>query len=245
MMTTTKSAPMVSTLALLVVVVAAALSATLSTAFVSPVPSVANVVVPKQQQYHQQQQHHHHTGSSGSRITDSNDRTHTSSRLYASTAPPKSGLAVIDSWKLLPDGRIKGVMSGSGDNVLTSPLKNKNGLKEKNTVRTVSGSRYKLGTPAAVAASASPADSKLSADRLGTPRATLGGNNSNNNVRATQSLNKSTPTASQDRVLQDYLANKERATTPSGSPFTSNNGAAVAAGLKKKNNFLTVRSAML
>jgi len=234
MMTTTKSVPMVSTLALVVVVVAAALSVTLSTAFVSPVPSVAN----------------HHTASSGisSRITDtSNDRdrdrttyTTTSSRLYASssTAPPKSGLAVIDSWKLLPDGRIKGVMSGSGDNVLTSPLKlkNKNGLKEKDTVRTVSGSRYKLGTPAAVAV-ANVADNKLSADRLGTPRATLGGN-----VRATLPLNKSTPTASQDRVLQDYLANKERATTtPSGSPF----GAAAGDGLKKKNNFLTVRSAML
>ena len=233
----TKNASTVSTLALLVIVVAAVLSTTLSNAFVSP-PSFANAVVPKLKQQQQQ-----HTGSSSS-SANSNDRT--SSRLYSSTAPSKSGsgLAVIDSWKLLPDGRIKGVMSGSGDNVLTSPLKKKNGLKEKNTVRTVSGSRYKLGTPASAT---SATENKLSADRLGIPRATLGGingsgsGNGNGNVRSTQPLN-STPTASQDRVLQNYLANKGRATMPlrssTGSPSSSNNGAAAS---KKKNDFLTVR----
>jgi len=210
-MTTAKTASKVSTLALLIAVVTVAVSTTLSDAFVPP-PSVANIVAPVQLQ---------HNGFSNK--NSCNDRT---SCLFASTAPSRSGggLAVIDSWKLLPDGRIKGVMADSSDSVMTSPLKNKNGLEEKATVQTVSGSRYKLGTPA----SAVGAGNNLSADRLGIPRATLGGiNGNNNNVRATQPL-KSNPTASQDGFLQNFLANKGRATMPlrsesSGSPSSTNN----------------------
>ena len=151
--------------------------------------------------------------------------------LFASTASGNE-LAVIDSWKLLPDGRIKGIIANSGDNVLTSPLKRKTGLKEKSTVRTVSGSRYKLGTPAAAGSD----ESNLSADQLGTPRATLGGIN-NNDVRATQPLT-SSPTASQDRVLQNYLANKGRATVPLGSEAPASDG---DSDDSKRNRLLTVR----
>ena len=128
--------------------------------------------------------------------------------LSASAAPLRSGsgLDVIDSWKLLPDGRIKGVMAGSGDSVLTSPLKNKNGLKEASTVRTVSGSRYKLGKPASV----------LPANRLGVARKTLG-------VRGTQPL-KNNPMASQQGFMQNFLDNKGRATMPVESSASQSSG---------------------
>ena len=161
----------VSTLALLIATVTVVLSTNLSDAFVPP-PFLANNVAPNKLQ---------HDGFS-------------TTSLYASTLPG-SGLAVIDSWKLLPDGRIKGVMADTGDSVLTSPLKSKNGLKERATVRTVSGSRYRLGTPSVA----------LSADRLGTPRATMAGVNNN---RATQ------PLKSQDGLMQNFLDNKGRATMP-------------------------------
>ncbi len=128
--------------------------------------------------------------------------------LLASAAPLRSGsgLDVIDSWKVLPDGRIKGVMAGSGDSVLTSPLKNKNGLKETSTVRTVSGSRYKLGKPASL----------LPANRLGVARKTLG-------VRGTQPL-KSNPMTSQEGFMQNFLDNKGRATAPVQSSSTQSSG---------------------
>lgn len=159
--------------------------------------------------------------------------------LFASTAPSRSGneLAVIDSWELLPDGRIKGVISDSGDSVTTSPLKRKNGLKEQTTVRTVSGSRYKLGTPASLVGTGK----NLSADLLGVPRATLGGVNSNNDgVRATRPL-KSLSTASSDELMQNFLANKGRATMPlqsesSGSVPANNNK---KDGSEKKIDLLT------
>jgi len=227
-MTTAKSVSKVSMLEFLIVVVTLAVLTTLSDAFVHP-PSVANIICPN-----------HLLHNDFSTTNSCNDRT---SSLFASTASSnnESGLAVIDSWKLLPDGRIKGVMADSGDSVMTSPLKNKNRLKEKSTVRTVSGSRYKLGTPSLIIG----AGNNLSADRLGTPRATLGGiNGNNNNVRATQPL-QSGPTASQDGLLQNFLANKGRATMPlrsdsSESPFSANNNDDESPyGSDKINNLLT------
>ena len=179
---------------LLIVVVTAVLSTTHSDAFITP-PAFANNVAKNNLQYNG------------------------ASYLFASTLPSKSGsdLAVIDSWKVLPDGRIKGVMAGSGDSVLTSPLRNKKGLKERATVRTVSGSRYRLGKPA----------SALSADRLGTPRASPGGIN---DVRATQ------PLTSQNGIMQNFLANKGRATMPLRSDDNGSNNTP-----EKKNGLLTVR----
>lgn len=217
-MTTLKSAPKVSTLVVMLVsVVVLVLSATISDAFVPP-SSVANTLARNQ-----------FLSNGFSTTNGCNDQT---TCLFVSTLPSNSGngLAVINSWKLLPDGRIKGVMAGSGDSVLTSPLKNKNGLKENATVRTVSGSRYKLGTPI----SAVGAGNNLSADRLGTPRATFGGINGNsNNVRATQPL-KSSPVAAQDGFFQNFFANKDRATMPLGSGDSPPDGS-------EKNDLLTVR----
>lgn len=128
--------------------------------------------------------------------------------LLAAAAPLRSGsgLDVIDSWKLLPDGRIKGVMAGSGDSVLTSPLRNKNGLKETSTVRTISGSRYKLGKPASL----------LPANRLGVARKTLG-------VRGTQPIQNNSM-ASQKGFMQNFLDNKGRATAPVQSSPTQSSG---------------------
>eukprot|EP00535_Pseudo-nitzschia_heimii_P004551 CAMPEP_0197176980 /NCGR_PEP_ID=MMETSP1423-20130617/2738_1 /TAXON_ID=476441 /ORGANISM="Pseudo-nitzschia heimii, Strain UNC1101" /LENGTH=1486 /DNA_ID=CAMNT_0042626447 /DNA_START=168 /DNA_END=4625 /DNA_ORIENTATION=- len=217
------AASKVSTLMLLVFVAIAAVSATFSDAFV-PQPSFANVGGPNQVQ-------------KCVFLTNNrwNDRTIC---LFSSTSPSKSEdeLLVIDSWQLLPDGRIKGIVAASGDNVLTSPLKKKNGLKEKTTVRTVSGSRYRLGTPA----SGVGAGNNLSADRLGVPRATLGGINGNtNSVRATQPL-KSSSTPSRDGFTENKLANERRATMPlqsdnAGRPLVSDS----EVGLGKKYNLLT------
>jgi len=221
-MMATKNPSNVSTMGALIVLVALALLTARSDAFVSP-PSIVNanrVLVPSQQQHN-------------------NDR---SSRLYSSTASG-SGFGVIDSWKLLPDGRIQGVMADTGDNVLTSPLKKKNGLKESMTIRTVSGSRYELGMPASTASNQNVnSNERMSPARLGTPRATLPGRNipgfnvnSGSNVRATQPLN-SAPTASQDRVLREYMANKGRgtATTATNNEVDPDTGTA----LGKKNKYL-------
>ncbi|MGK3738439.1 MAG: hypothetical protein ACI90V_005286, partial [Bacillariaceae sp.] len=224
------------TTSVIVFLIVLALSTTVSTGFISPPPSdrIRNKVVVTTTS----------TGggrsSNSSRNNISSSSSSSSSRLYASTAPSNNKIAVIDSWKLLPDGRIKGVISPDGDNVLTSPLKNpKRVLKEKATIRTVSGSQYSLGTPAdATTASTSTSTStdknKLRADQLGIPRATLGGGG--RGARATQPL-MSTPTTSQDRVLQSYLANKGRATMPLSSSSSSS-----PVSKKKKNVLLTVRN---
>ena len=200
-----------------------ALSTTVSTAFVSPPPSFlslpSDIIRIK-----------------ANPIVRSNNNINNIFRLYASTAPSKNAISMIDTWKLMPDGRIKGVISPDGDNVLTSPLKNLNGLRETATIQTVSGSRYLLGTP-----DTTPTDNKLSAYQLGVPREILGGGGggeeANNKYAATLPLI-STPTTSQDRVLQNYLANRERATVP-----LSSSGRTDPTGIsKKKNDLLTVRS---
>ena len=214
-----------STFMLLVFACLVVVPATVSDAFV-PQPSVANALVSNQLRQ-----------SGFLTAKRSNDRM---SYLFASTAPSQSGkeLIVIDSWEVLPDGRIKGIVADSGDSVLTSPLKKKNGLKEKTIVQTVSGSRYKLGTPAFVLG----AGNNISAERLGVPRATLGGINSNaNNVRATQPL-KYSPTASRNGFMEKILANKGRATMPlqsefSGSPSLNSNDR-----VEKKNDLFAVSS---
>lgn len=182
-------------LELLISVATVLVSATVSDAFVPPLP---------------RNELHQHAFSTP------NTCTTRETCLFVSSLPSRSGsgLGVIDSWKLLPDGRIKGVMAGSGDSVLTSPLKNKNGLKEKSTVRTVSGSRYKLGTPAA-------GGNNLPANRLGIPRTTLG-------ARATQPLN------SQEGFMQNFLDNKDRATVPLQSSSTGS--------AEKGNGLLAVSS---
>ena len=224
----------------MVFLIALALSTTVSTGFISPPPSdrirnkvaVTTIITGG--------------GSSSSSSSSSNNII---SRLYASTTPSRNKIAVIDSWKLLPDGRIKGVISPDGDNVLTSPLKNpKRSLKEKATIRTVSGSRYSLGTPAdastASTTTSTDKNTKLRADQLGIPRATLGGG-ARGGVRATQPL-MSTPTTSQDRVLQSYLANKGRATMPLANegratmPLSSSSSP--HSMTKTKNGLLTVRN---
>lgn len=191
-MVAAKSFSRLSALELLVSVATVLVSTNLSDAFVPP-SSIASIS-PRNEL--------HHDGCRSQETC-----------LFASTLPSRSGsgLDVIDSWKLLPDGRIKGVMAGSGDSVLTSPLRNKNGLKEKSTVRTISGSRYKLGTPAS-------GGNNLSADRLGTTRTTLG-------VRSTQPL-QSNPKGSQEGFMQNFLENKNRATMPvqSSSPESQENG---------------------
>lgn len=199
-----------------------ALSTTVSTAFVSPPPSFlslpSDIIRIK-----------------ANPIVRSNNNINNIFRLYASTAPSKNAISMIDTWKLMPDGRIKGVISPDGDNVLTSPLKNLNGLRETATIQTVSGSRYLLGTP-----DTTPTDNKLSAYQLGFSREILGGGGgeeANNKYAATLPLI-STPTTSQDRVLQNYLANRERATVP-----LSSSGRTDPTGIsKKKNDLLTVRS---
>ena len=235
----------------MVFLIALALSTTVSTGFISPPPSdrirnkvaVTTIITG---------------GGSSSSSSSSNNII---SRLYASTTPSKNKIAVIDSWKLLPDGRIKGVISPDGDNVLTSPLKNpKRSLKEKATIRTVSGSRYSLGTPADATTASTDKNTKLRANQLGIPRATLGGG-ARGGVRATQPLMSSggarggaratqplmsTPTTSQDRVLQSYLANKGRATMPLANegratmPLSSS--ASPHSMTKTKNGLLTVRN---
>ena len=243
----------------MVFLIALALSTTVSTGFISPPPSdrirnkvaVTTIITGG--------------GSSSSGSSSSNNII---SRLYASTTPSRNKMAVIDSWKLLPDGRIKGVISPDGDNVLTSPLKNpKRSLKEKATIRTVSGSRYSLGTPAdattASTTTSTDKNTKLRADQLGIPRATLGGG-ARGGVRATQPLMSSggarggaratqplmsTPTTSQDRVLQSYLANKGRATMPLANegratmPLSSSSSSSSPDSITKtKNGLLTVRN---
>ena len=242
----------------MVFLIALALSTTVSTGFISPPPSdrirnkVAVTIIIT-------------GGGSSSSSSSSSSSNNIISRLYASTTPSKNKIAVIDSWKLLPDGRIKGVISPDGDNVLTSPLKNpKRSLKEKATIRTVSGSRYSLGTPAdaTIASTTASTDknTKLRADQLGIPRATLGGG-ARGGVRATQPLMSSggarggaratqhlmsTPTTSQDLVLQSYLANKGRATMPLANegratmPLSSS--ASPHSMTKTKNGLLTVRN---
>ena len=239
----------------MVFLIALALSTTVSTGFISPPPSdrirnkvaITTIITG---------------GGSSSSSSSSNNII---SRLYASTTPSKNKIAVIDSWKLLPDGRIKGVISPDGDNVLTSPLKNpKRSLKEKATIRTVSGSRYSLGTPAdattASTTTSTDKNTKLRADQLGILRATLGGG-ARGGVRATQPLMSSggarggaratqplmsTPTTSQDRVLQSYLANKGRATMPLANegratmPLSSSSSP--HSMTKTKNGLLTVRN---
>jgi len=230
----TKTASSVSTVAVFFAVVALALFTSRSDAFVSP-PSVANLVLPYQQPGQGVHHHHHHHHR-----RRANDR---SIPLYAATASG-SDIGVINSWKLLPDGRIQGVMADSGDNVLTSPLKKQTGLKEESTVRTVSGSRYRLGTPAAPDdnGNSNDNDTNMSPDRLGTPRATVpgvnmpGANGDETPVRATQPL-RSAPTASQDRVLNEYVANKGRATIP----VSESSGSAPEGSTEKekKNRFLT------
>ena len=236
----------------MVFLIALALSTTVSTGFISPPPSdrirnkvaVTTIITG---------------GGSSSSSSSSNNII---SRLYASTTPSKNKIAVIDSWKLLPDGRIKGVISPDGDNVLTSPLKNpKRSLKEKATIRTVSGSRYSLGTPADATTASTDKNTKLRANQLGIPRATLGGG-ARGGVRATQPLMSSggarggaratqhlmsTPTTSQDRVLQSYLANKGRATMPLANegratmPLSSSSSSPDSM-TKTKNGLLTVRN---
>jgi hypothetical protein len=242
-----------------VFLIALALSTTVSTGFISPPPSdrirnkvaVTTIITGG--------------GSSSSSSSSSNNIISSSSRLYASTTPSRNKIAVIDSWKLLPDGRIKGVISPDGDNVLTSPLKNpKRSLKEKATIRTVSGSRYSLGTPADATTTSTDKNTKLRANQLGIPRATLGGG-ARGGVRATQPLMSSggarggaratqhlmsTPTTSQDRVLQSYLANKGRATMPLANegratmPLSSSSSSSSSPDsmTKTKNGLLTVRN---
>ena len=212
-----------STFMPIIIVAIVAVSTTFSDAFV-PQPSVANVGAPKQVQQNDY-------------LTNSRRNDQTSCLFVSTPSKSENELMVIDSWQLLPDGRIKGIVAESGDSVLTSPLKKKSGLKEKTTVRTLSGSRYKLGTPASVVG----AGNNLSADRLGVPRATLGGINGNaNSVRATQPL-KSSSTASRDGLMENFLANKGRATMPLqsdslGSPSVSSD----EIGAEKKYDLLTV-----
>ena len=195
-----------------------ALSTTSSEAFV-PSPSDSIISVPNVLQ---------HRG-----FAPTHSRRLGSKRLHASTLPFNNGkgVAVIDSWKLLPDGRIKGIISETGDSVLTSPLKNRNGLKEKTTVRTISGSKYKLGVPALAVS----ARNNLTAERLGIPRATFRGIKGNtNNVRVTQPLT-SERVASRDGFLQNFRANKSRATMPLNSDYSGS-------GNDEKNDLLTVCS---
>lgn len=196
-----KNASKVSALQLLVAVAMVLVLTTLSDAFVPPY-SVPNVLTRNELQQ-----------NVVSTINIYNGRK---TLLSASTLPSRSGsgLDVIDSWKLLPDGRIKGVLAGSGDSVLTSPLKNKNGLKEKSTVRTASGSRYKLGAPALI-------ESNLPANRLGV-------------VRGTQPL-QTNPMASQEGFMQNFLNNKGRATMPLQSSEKKN-------GLLKVSPFISLVS---
>ena len=133
MMATKNPSNVPTRMGVLIVLVALALMTTRSDAFVSPQSIVnanananANRVLARVRNLVPSPQQHN------------DDR---SSRLYSSTASG-SGFAVIDSWKLLPDGRIQGVMADTGDNVLTSPLRKKKGLRESTTIRTISGSRY-------------------------------------------------------------------------------------------------------
>lgn len=154
--------------------------------------------------------------------------------LFTSTAPSQSGneLLVIDSWEVLPDGRLKGIVVESGDSVLTSPLKKRSDLKEKMTVQTLSGSRYKLGLPASVL----DASNNLSADQLGVPRASFGGSNSNpNSIRSTQPL-KSVQASSPNGVMNKVIGNKGRETVSlqAESSLNSEDG-----GLEKKYYLFT------
>lgn len=133
-------------------------------------------------------------------------------RLHASSS--LSNLEFIDSWTLMADGRIKG-LSSAGENVITSQLKNPNGLKETATIETVSGSRYLLGKP----------DNKLSVDQLGILRGVDGKADRGTrkvNVKATLPL------------MKNYVANNIRATMhlstmPPLSGYAN----------KKKNDYLT------
>jgi hypothetical protein len=223
----------------MVFLIAFGLSTTVSTGFISPSPSdrIRNQVGVTT------------ISTGGGSSSSSNNIISSSSQLFASTAPSKNKIAVIDSWKLLPDGRIKGVISPDGDNVLTSPLKNpKRLLEETDAIQTVSGSRYSLGKPADATTSSTTTSTdknKLRADQLGIPRATLGGGGgARGGARATQPL-MSTPTTSQDRVLQSYLANKGRATMPLSSSSSSSSSSSLSSPdskTTKKNGLLTVRN---
>lgn len=73
-----------------------------------------------------------------------------------------SAVPIIDNWKLLKDGSIKGTVRGSrnwkdGESITTSPLRNPNAAQGESVVRTRSGSRYKLAKPAGGLSSSSSA----------------------------------------------------------------------------------------
>ena len=62
----------------------------------------------------------------------------------------QAGVPVINDWKVLPDGSVKGKVRNhptipNGKTISTSPLKDKNSCKDNATVSTKSGSQYKLG----------------------------------------------------------------------------------------------------
>lgn len=61
---------------------------------------------------------------------------------------------IIDDWKILKDGSIKGTVTGhrkwkNGKIITTSPLKSPGKAGKDSIVSTTSGSRYKLAKPAA------------------------------------------------------------------------------------------------
>ena len=53
----------------------------------------------------------------------------------------------VENWKILQDGRVEGVILPDGDKITTSPLQNPGRAKPQSSVKTVSGSTYRLGQP--------------------------------------------------------------------------------------------------
>jgi len=75
-------------------------------------------------------------------------------RRSSSSSMLKMGVPIVDDWKILKSGELVGCVKNhpvieNGDVIRTSPLQKTNGVAERSIVQTISGSKYKLGTPSA------------------------------------------------------------------------------------------------
>lgn len=75
-------------------------------------------------------------------------------KIVQKPAPPlPTAIPTIDNWELTSSGEINGAVTNytgnvfeEGEEITTSPLSNKRGIKDGSIVTTISGSKYKLGT---------------------------------------------------------------------------------------------------
>jgi len=92
--------------------------------------------------------------ASGSRYILGTKKFAVGTRKIAKKAAPAAAVVIptLDSWELTPAGEINGAITNyngnnfeEGEEITTSPLSNKRGIKDGSVVTTISGSKYKLG----------------------------------------------------------------------------------------------------